>query len=88
MYLHELYRIIRKAGSDQGNERRKADPEGLQHFTPVTTVVSENRLYIVFVNLRIEIANRRGGEMVLVSNTDQLLVTGAYLRVRDDGRKK
>ena len=44
--------------------------------------------YIVFIDLRIGIADRYGGEMMLKSNADLLLVTGTYLRVRYDGRKK
>ena len=51
-------------------------------------VVSENRLYVVFVYLRVGITNRRGGKLLLISNADLLLIVCAYLRVRDDGRKK
>ena len=76
MYLHELSRIIRKAGTDQVYEWREADPEGLQHFTPAMPIVSEYRLYIVFIDLRIGIADRYGGEMMLKSNADLLLGTG------------
>ena len=54
----------------------------------MTAVVSEYRLYIVFINLRIGIADRSGGKLLLGSNADLLLVTGANLRVRYDGRKK
>jgi len=54
----------------------------------VTAVVSEYRFYIVFINLRIGITDRSSREVLFKSNADLLLVTGAYLRIRDDGRKK
>ena len=54
----------------------------------MTTVVSEYILYIVFINLRIGIADRIGGKLLFESDADLLLVTGTYLGVRYNGRKK
>ena len=50
MYLHELRRIIRKTGKDQIAQRKEANPERAQLFSPAEPVVSEYGFDIVFIN--------------------------------------
>ena len=40
--LHELRRIIRKTGTDQGFQWKEPDPEGAEFFSPAASVVSED----------------------------------------------
>ena len=62
--------------------------ESFHHFTPAEPVVSANRLYTVFIDLWVGIADSTDGEMLFQSNADLVLVTGMYQRIRYNGRKK
>ena len=88
MYLHELWRIILKTGTDQGLQRKELDPEGAELFSPAASVVSEDRLDVILINGWIDLTDRAGAPALFVVVTDPLLVGKRNLGVRNHGRQE
>ena len=78
--LEKWYLAYKKSGFDA------LIPSGRSDCGVSRKIDDDLREQIVY--LRVGITNRRGGKLLLISNADLLLIVCAYLRVRDDGRKK
>ena len=85
MYLHELRRIIRETGKDQTLQRKEADPESAQFFSPAEPVVSEYGFDVVFINRRIALTDHADASAFFVVIADPLLVGKRDLGVGDHG---
>ena len=85
MYLHELRRIIRKTGKDQIAQRKEANPERAQLFSPAEPVVSEYGFDVVFINGWIALTDYADAAAFFVVIADPLLVGKRDLGVGNHG---
>ena len=85
MYLHELRRIIRKAGKDQNIQWKEANPERAQLFSPAESVVSEYGFDVVFINGWIALTDYADATAFFVVPADPLLVEKRDLGVGNHG---
>lgn len=88
MYLHELRRIIRKTGKDQIAQRKEANPERAQLFSPAEPVVSEYGFDVVFINGWIAFTDHADATAFFVVIADPLLVGKRDLGVGNHGGEK
>lgn len=86
--LHELRRIIRKTGTDQGFQWKEPDPEGAEFFSPAASVVSEDWLGVILINGWIGLTGRADAAAFFVVAADPLLVGKRDLRVRNHGSQE